>query len=158
MKIGLVSPYDYSIPGGVTNHISHLAYHFQKMGHEVRVLAPCASNGLNAAPEDVIPFGNVTHIPHNGSIASITLSWQSMPRVRATLEKERFDVIHVHEPMCPLLPWMVLYLSTTMNVASFDAYYERSFWYRVGGWSVPALLVRKLQGKMAVKSTFVVLP
>lgn len=152
MKIGLVSPYDYAIPGGVTNHISHLADCFARMGHQVKVLAPCSNDRPHASPNGVIPLGRVTHVPHNGSIAAVTLSWWLMPKVRATLANEGFDVVHVHEPVCPLLPWMVLSLSNAVNVGSFHAYYERSFWYSVGGYTLAKMLTSRLTGKIAVSA------
>lgn len=149
MKIALVSPYDYAGPGGVNNHISHLADQFVRMGHQVKVLAPCSARKTDLGKDD-ISVGRVIAIPHNGSIAAITLSWWAMPRVKAILAEEAFDIVHLHEPICPLLPWMVLSLSDSVNIGSFHAYYERSFWYRIGGWTIGRMLVRKLHGRVAV--------
>lgn len=149
MKIALVSPYDYAGPGGVNNHISHLADQFVRMGHQVKVLAPCSARKAEL-DKDNIAVGRVIAIPHNGSIAAITLSWWAMPRVKAILAEETFDIVHLHEPICPLLPWMVLSLSDSVNIGSFHAYYERSFWYRIGGWTIARMLVRKLHGRVAV--------
>ena len=150
MKIALVSPYDYAIPGGVSTHIYHLAEQFGQMGHQVKIIAPCSDKTTCLNAQGVIPIGRVTPISHNGAVAAITMSCWLMPRVRSTLREEEFDIIHLHEPACPLLPWMVLFLSDTINVGSFHAYYEASSWYWLGGKSVLKLLLRRLHGRIAV--------
>ena len=150
MKIALVSPYDYAGPGGVNTHIVHLADQFVNMGHQVRILAPCSDKKACLDTQWVIPFGRVVSFPHNGSIVAITLSWWAINKVRSTLAKEEFDIIHLHEPICPLLPWMVLYLSKSVNIGSFHAYYESSFWYWVGRRTVLGPIFGRLQGKVAV--------
>jgi len=150
MKIALVSPYDYAGPGGVNTHVAHLADQFIEMGHGVKILAPCSDEKAYLGTEGIIPFGRVASIPHNGSIAAITMSWWMTPKVRSTLMKEAFDIIHLHEPTCPLLPWMVLLLSKSINVGSFHAYYESSFWLWVGGQTLLRPFLRRLQGKVAV--------
>lgn len=40
MKIGIVCPYSWDVPGGVQFHIRDLAEHLIRLGHEVSVLAP----------------------------------------------------------------------------------------------------------------------
>jgi len=149
MKIALVSPYDYACPGGVNTHISGLACQFAKMGHQVRILAPCSNRKALTRDQDIIPVGKTIPFPSNGSIARVTLSGWLMPKVKKVLEEERFDIIHLHEPFCPMLPWIVLRLSNSINVGTFHAYYERSRGYWVGRPFLNQFLDR-LDGKIAV--------
>ncbi|HEY3116916.1 MAG TPA: glycosyltransferase, partial [Chloroflexota bacterium] len=73
MRIALVSPYDYATPGGVTEHVRHLALEFQQAGHETHVIAPCSEPELDAP----VPFHKVSTpfgLPMNGSVARIGLN------------------------------------------------------------------------------------
>ena len=129
MKIALVSPYDFAYPGGVVNHISSLSQQLERMGHMVKILAPAAapkSLGL----DNLIAVGRPVPIPSGGSIARISLSiWQER-LVRTTLRDEGFDIIHLHEPLAPVLPLTVLHYSNTVNVGTFHAFHTRDFKYR----------------------------
>lgn len=149
MKIALVSPYDYSYPGGVNTHISNLGVQMAKLGHQVKVLAPCSNKKALPSTQAIIPLGKTFPYPSNGSVARITISWWLVPRIKSLLEAENFDVIHFHEPLFPSLPWMVLPCSRSLNVATFHAYYKRSFGY----WFWKPLckyFYNKLDGKIAV--------
>ena len=69
MKIALVSPYDYAYPGGVTEHVSHLATEFRKQDHEVHILAPSSARPTTPTDPFIHAFGRVVPIPANGSVA-----------------------------------------------------------------------------------------
>lgn len=127
MRIGLVSPYDYSHPGGVNSHIRPLAGRLRELGHEVKVLAP-SSHKSNEDP-DFRRMGGTIPIPVNNSVARINLNPLRQRRVIEVLEKERFDVLHLHEPLAPMLPLTVLRHSTTANVGTFHAFAESSLPY-----------------------------
>ena len=155
MKIALVSPYDYAYPGGVQTHIYQLARQYKKMGHRVLILAPFTKREMLLDNKDIIPLGNTVPYPSNASTAHITFSLWLIPKVKAILEREKFDVIHLHEPFCPLLTWLVLYFSQSVNVGTFHAYYERSIGYWI--WKKPPfnyvflnLILHKLHGRIAV--------
>ena len=151
MKIGFVSPYDYGHPGGVNAHISHLAVEFNKMGHETKIYAPCSKNRPFYMKQGVVPLGHVVPIPHNGSIAYVTLSSWLIPKVRRILAREKFDVLHFHEPSCPLLPWIFLAFSRKpINVATFHYYGERSLRYTVGVRTPLRVLTKRIDGRTAV--------
>ena len=66
-----------------------------------------------------LKMGRTTPIPINGSIARINLDPSLSQRVRAVLQRERFDVIHVHEPLVPGLSQQVLRGSRTLTVGTF---------------------------------------
>ncbi len=72
MKIGLVSPYDFAYPGGVTEHVAHLALCFRQRGHEVQIIAPY-SRGEPPAEEGlrIHGIGRAVPVPANGSVARI---------------------------------------------------------------------------------------
>jgi phosphatidylinositol alpha-mannosyltransferase len=149
MKIALVSPYDFAWPGGVTVHISQLAHQFTRMGHKVKVLAPYSPSKDTLGSGDFIPLGRPVPVPSGGSVARISLSVWLAPRVRDYLEKERFDVVHIHEPLAPFLPLCVLHLSRTINVGTFHAYHGSHRWYPI---THPFLKqwFRRLKGRIAV--------
>ncbi|MGH2354862.1 MAG: glycosyltransferase family 4 protein, partial [Chloroflexota bacterium] len=153
MKIALVSPYDYPFPGGVTEHISHLYPRFRGEGHEVRILAPSSQADVESAQPDVYRLGKtIIPVPANQSIARLTLSLTLSRRVRQILGYERFDVIHLHEPLVPALPLTVLRLSKTANVATFHVTRDSYFGYL---YAKPLLrrFMNKLHGRIAVSTT-----
>ena len=124
MKIALVSPYDYPFPGGVTSHIAHLDEEFTRLGHAVTILAPSSRDEAELAARRVVKLGSVVQVPANGSIARITLSLRLSGRVKRLLNQERFDVIHLHEPLLPALPLTVLRHSATINVGTFHSSWD----------------------------------
>ena len=121
MRIALVSPYDWSVPGGVNRHVTNLAQHFMRRGNDVRVVAP-SSKYLAEQPEwlDIIGLSSVG-LPASGSVANITLSYNVSSRVKSYLQRESFDVVHVHEPFMPLLPFNFVRYSSSTTVATFHA-------------------------------------
>ena len=121
MKIGLVTPYDWSYPGGVRDHVLHLANEFIAMGHEVRIMAPASGPKGKLIEKPILKMGWTTPIPINGSIARIMLDPSIALRVRRVLQREHFDVIHVHEPLVPGLSQTVLRCSNTVTVGTFHA-------------------------------------
>ncbi len=150
MKIALVSPYDFAYPGGVTNHISSLEHYLTKMGHRVKVIAP-ASKAVSTFGDRFIPVGKPRPVPSSGSIARVTISLRLAPRIKAILDEEKFDIIHLHEPLCPMLCTTVLRLSQTANVGTFHAY--GSIGYSLSKPLNTIFLKRwfsKLHGKIAV--------
>lgn len=148
LKIALVSPYDYAYPGGVTEHVSHLATEFQRTGHEVHVIAP-SSAVLPPGPIPFHRFGTPVSFPANGSVARIGLSPRLSREVRDTLASVGFDVVHIHEPMIPPLPLAVLRGSHTANVGTFHSFRHSTLAY----FSAKPFLqyfFRKLHGRIAV--------
>jgi phosphatidylinositol alpha-mannosyltransferase len=149
MKVGLVSPYDYGRPGGVGEHVRHLAAELRRQGMEVRILAPSAG-GREKAIEGVIPLGRPIPIPANGSVARISLSFHLSRKIREILEAERFDIVHLHEPLMPALPVTVLRTNAAgVNVGTFHAYARQNLGYYYGR---PLLrrLFRRLDSCIAV--------
>jgi len=130
MSVGLVSPYDWSHPGGVSEHIRHLGHHLRLLGHDVKVLAP--SSRRDSSDPDFHRIGGVVAVPVNDSVARITLDFNLSRQVAEILEAERFDVLHFHEPFMPALPLTVLRMSKTANVATFHAFAKSNLGYYYG--------------------------
>ena len=105
MKIALVSPYDWRHPGGVNTHLRILARELRDRGHDVRILAP--SSGP-VRDEGVIVIGRPYPVATAGTVVRISLNPRLGRKVQDTLASEQFDVIHMHEPMMPVLPMHVL--------------------------------------------------
>lgn len=149
MKIALVSPYDYAYPGGVVTHICHLYDQFIKMGHIVKIITPCSDKKAPLDSQDLIALGRPFPLPSGGSIARATLSPALSSPVRAILERERFDIIHLHEPLGSTLTLATLRVSHSVNVGTFHACHREPRGYQM----MRPLVIRwfnKLDGKIAV--------
>jgi phosphatidylinositol alpha-mannosyltransferase len=151
MHIGLVSPYDYATQGGVNEHIKGLGRALREMGHTTRVLAPFSTD-KGDVPDDVYALGSVTPIPANGSVARISLSPDLGRTIKAILRTERFDIIHLHEPLMPAVPWLVLRSSTVPNVATFHAFGDYSTIYAMGR-PILRTFFRRITGRIAVSAS-----
>jgi phosphatidylinositol alpha-mannosyltransferase len=150
VKVGLVSPYVYPLPGGVTEHVRHLYVNLRKRGHDVRIIT--SSHGLQRSSEgDIIRIGKGFSMPANGSMGTITLSPRFLSQVHDVLEVERFDLLHYHEPFVPFLSPIVLRLSTSVNIATFHAYGGFSPAYEFGS-RVLGGYAERLHGRIAVSA------
>ncbi len=150
MKIGLVSPYVYPLPGGVTQHVAYLYENLRLRGHDVRIIT--SSHGLQRSSEgDVIRIGKGFSVPTNGSVGTLTVSPRFLSQVHEVLDRERFDVLHFHEPFVPFLSPIVLRLSTSVNVATFHAYGGFSPAYEFGRRFMGGYASR-LHGRIAVSA------
>ena len=129
MKIAQVTPYDYEHPGGVAEHIEHLRAELIRGGHEVTVLSPRSKKGGLEIKDGHYGIGRTMNIPGNGSRVRLTFDVTLYSAVKELLRQEQFDVIHLHEPLTPVLPYMVLLNSKAVNVATFHAARENNPWY-----------------------------
>lgn len=149
MKIALVSPYDCAYPGGVFAHISHLYEQFIKMGHNVKIITPCSDKRFPLDSQDIIALGRPFPIRSGGSIARATLSPALSSPVRAILEQESFDIVHLHEPLGSTLPLTTLRVSQSVNVGTFHAFHGEPRGYRIMRPFVMRWF-KKLDGRIAV--------
>jgi len=152
MKIALVSPYDYAYPGGVNNHIASLEEHFTRMGHEVKIIAPSSKPKKTRENESAIVIGKPVAIRASGSVVRSPVSPMLLfsDRIKKILEQEKFDVVHIHEPMMPALAVSVVHhAENVILVGTFHATRSSSFGYTI--WK-PLLKrwMNKLDGKIAV--------
>ena len=123
MKIGIVNPYSWDVPGGVGFHIRDLALKLRSRGHDVRVLTPSTSRDL---PEWITSAGSSVSVPFNGSVANISVKPTTMTRTRRWLEENDFDVVHVHEPVVPSVSMAAAMISRAPLVGTFHAALGRS--------------------------------
>ncbi len=121
MKIALVSPYDWAVPGGVNRHVFNLSQHFLRRGHEVTVVAPASKRSGDEPPYLHVIGHSAIGLPASGSVANVSMSYNLSSRVKKLLAREQFDVVHVHEPFVPLLPFQFVRFSQATNVATFHA-------------------------------------
>jgi phosphatidylinositol alpha-mannosyltransferase len=150
MKIGLVTPYVYPLPGGVNDHVGHLYEALRGRGHDVRILT--ASHGLQRSSEgDVIRIGKGFSVPSNGSMGTLTFSPRYRSQIQAVLEREQFDLLHFHEPFVPLLALFTLRESRSVNIATFHAYAGYAPGYQLGG-KMLGPVARNLHGRIAVSA------
>lgn len=98
MRVALVCPYSLSMPGGVQSQVLGLGRSLRSMGVAAQVLAPCDGPPPDAA---VIPLGRSLPTASNGSVAPIAPDLSCSLRVIRALRHEQFDVVHLHEPLCP---------------------------------------------------------
>lgn len=120
MKIGIFTPYDLSHAGGVNRHAQALARALARRGHVARVVGPASG----AVPDGCEGIGGVVPIRANGSVARIGL-FASRRAVARILERERFELVHVHEPLVPGPARLALRLAEVPVVATFHANSER---------------------------------
>ena len=153
MKVAMVSPYDFTWPGGVTAHVSQLARELSLLGHQVQVLAPHSPSRAPSLDDSdsasFVPLGRSVPVPSGGSIARVSLSWWLYRKIRTLLERESFDIIHLHEPLAPILPLFVLEHSNAINIGTFHAYYSRQHLYRLGH-TIVKRWHQRLHGRIAV--------
>lgn len=151
MKIALVSPYDFVYPGGVANHVTALERCFTGKGHEVKIIAP-ASKPITGFDGRFIQIGRPLAIPSKGTIVRVPLSLNLGATIKEVLKREKFDIIHLHEPFMPMLCSAILRFSETANVGTFHAC-QGSPGYNLGKPVSTILLkrrARKLHGRIAV--------
>ncbi|AQA15070.1 glycosyltransferase family 4 protein [Streptomyces samsunensis] len=124
MRIGIVCPYSWDVPGGVQFHIRDLADHLIRRGHQVSVLAP--ADDETPLPPYVVSAGRAVPVPYNGSVARLNFGFLSAARVRRWLHDGAFDVIHIHEPTSPSLGLLSCWAAQGPIVATFHTSNPRS--------------------------------
>ena len=147
MRIGIVSPYSFDVPGGVQNHIIDLAEALIALGHEVSVLAPADEDA--ELPPYVVAAGRAVPLPYNGSVARIAFGPISTARVRRWLARGQFDVLHVHEPLTLSLSLLAVLSARGPVVATFHTAMTRSRALAAAG-GLLQLVVEKITARIAV--------
>jgi phosphatidylinositol alpha-mannosyltransferase len=137
MRIALVSPYSWSYPGGVTRHIEALAESFIAAGHEVRVLAPVdpvdrratimhrgAQPQSVAMPDYLVSLGRTIGFKANGAVSNLSITPRGVATMHHELRSGGYDVVHIHEPIAPVIGWLAADQTPLPLVGTFHTYNE----------------------------------
>jgi phosphatidyl-myo-inositol alpha-mannosyltransferase len=137
VRVGLVSPYSWTYPGGVTRHIEALTGELLAAGHDVRVLAPYDRDDRRTAwlhrrarpqrrsvPEWLVPLGGTIGWASNGAVSNLAGTPSAIVKLRRELRAGQFDVVHVHEPVAPVVGWDALSSADAPLVGTFHCYSE----------------------------------
>jgi phosphatidylinositol alpha-mannosyltransferase len=124
VKVGIVCPYDWSVPGGVQVHVRDLAVALQRLGHDVSVLAP--SEDDTDLPDYVVSAGPSISLSYNGSKAKVAFGPVTTRRVRRWLRHGDFDVLHIHEPLAPSVAILSCWAAKGPIVATWHSSMQRS--------------------------------
>lgn len=148
MRIGIVCPYSWDIPGGVQAHVRDLAEQLIELGHQVSVLAP-GDDDTPGLPSYVVAAGRAVPIPYNGSVARVQFGLLSAARVRRWLRDGDFDVVHVHEPAAASLSLLACMIHEGPLVGTFHMATTRSRFLAMFDTVLQPFL-EKLSGRIAV--------
>lgn len=147
MRIGIVCPYSWDVPGGVQFHIRDLAEHLIRSGHEVSVLAPADED--TPLPPYAVSAGRAVPVPYNGSVARLNFGFLSAARVRRWLHEGDFDVIHIHEPTSPSLGLLACWAAQGPIVATFHTSNPRSR-AMIAAYPILQAALEKISARIAV--------
>jgi len=138
LKIGIVTEYYYPLLGGITENVHNTRLRLRKMGHEVKIITSNLNGGQFAFQNnhslndpDVIRLGRSIPVYNNGSIGHFTVGRHLRSKMRNILEKEKFDLLHLHSPLVITLPIIALLEAKCPMVGTFHTYFESSPIYRL---------------------------
>lgn len=147
MRIGLVCPYAWDVPGGVQVHVRDLAEEFIRQGHWVTVLAPVEH--AEDLPDYLVDAGRPVAVPYNGSVAKINFGVGALNRVRDWIRSSDLDVMHVHEPVNPGISVLAIWAAKGPIVATWHSSMERSRVLSAGFFAAQTVM-EKISGRIAV--------
>lgn len=149
MRIGMVCPYSFDVPGGVQSHVLQLAEVMRERGHHVSVLAPASAEAHAQLPDFVVSGGKAVPIPYNGSVARLRFGPATHRKVKRWLTEGDFDVLHLHEPNAPSLSMLALMIAEGPIVATFHTSTTKSLTLSVFQ-GILRPLHEKIVGRIAV--------
>src|SRR4030095_13490708 len=151
-KIGIAAEYFYPHLGGISDHIYFSALELLKRGHEVTILTghEGEEDGLKL-PDGlrVLRLAKSVPIYTTRSIGKVSLGWNVGKKIRETLEKEKFDLLHIHSPIDPVIPILSLKYSNTVTVGTLHSYFGSVIYFKILKKIVKNYL-NKLDGLIAV--------
>ena len=147
MRIGIVCPYSFDMPGGVQYHVRDLAEVFLAQGHHVSVLAPAVERTV--LPEYMVSAGRAVPVRFNGSVARLNMGPMAAARVSKWVETGEFDLIHLHEPITPSVAILALFAAEGPIVATFHSSTLRSRAYQAA-YPIVRPSLEKITARIAV--------
>jgi phosphatidylinositol alpha-mannosyltransferase len=163
MRIALVSPYSWTFPGGVTRHIEALAERFLQEGHHVRVLAPFDPPGRGStvlhrgarpqpldAPQYLVSLGRTIGFKANGAVSNLSITPHGIAALQTELRTGRYDVVHVHEPVAPMIGWMGADSTPLPLVGTFHSYSDKRFPNAMANFFGASRVLNRLHVRIAV--------
>jgi phosphatidylinositol alpha-mannosyltransferase len=147
LRVALVCPYSWSVPGGVQSHVAGLARALRAAGLEVDVLAPADER----ACDGVVVLGRSVRIPDNGSVPRVALSPRAAARTARLVRGGGYDLVHLHEPLIPAACLTALLTAREPLVGTFHRYSSSVRWYRLFA-PLCRLGVCRLQVRVAVSA------
>lgn len=152
MKIGIVTPSFYPYLSGVTEHVYNTYQELKKRGHTVKIITPSLGDDATEIQQDLYRVGRGIPIFSNGAIGIISFSFRLTKRVKEILNKERFDLLHIHEPFVPILCLAALKYSKAVNIATFHTFRTSSPVYSLLRWFLKKYN-DKLHGRIVVSDS-----
>jgi phosphatidylinositol alpha-mannosyltransferase len=164
VRIALVSPYSWTYPGGVTRHIEALAHELRVAGHQARVLAPFDPDDALARamhrgarpqrltpPEGFVALGRSTGFPANGAVSNLAATPDSLVALARELRGGDYDLVHVHEPVVPLVGWYAPGCAGELPlVGTFHSFSENSLTNGIGVALGARRRMNRLHARIAV--------
>lgn len=149
LRIGIVCPYTWDVPGGVQQHVRDLAEALIELGHHVSVITPCDDPDDAAVQPYVVQAGRAVPVPYNGSVARLAFGFLTARRVRRWVRDGAFDVLHVHEPSAPSLSLLACWVAQGPMVATFHTSNPKSRAMHAA-YGILAATFEKIGGAIAV--------
>jgi phosphatidylinositol alpha-mannosyltransferase len=140
VRIGIFTEYYEPSVGGIQEHVRHFSREAHRLGHQVTVVTsemPDVVHGARPAPEpdgpEVIRVGRSFPLYNNGGVGRVTGGAGLYGRVRDVLRDARFDVVHVHAPLTPVLPLLAIHHATEPLVGTFHTHFHPGLAFRLAG-------------------------
>jgi len=151
VRVALVCPYSWTVPGGVQSHVRGLARELRRRGHSVEIVAPAEA----PVEEGVTGVGRSVPIPDNGTLVRVALSPAAAVRTARVVRSGKHDVVHLHEPMIPAVCLTALATSAAPRVGTFHMYASSRRWYRpfapLARHAIPRLAARIAVSEAALR-------
>jgi phosphatidylinositol alpha-mannosyltransferase len=139
VRIGIVTEYYEPSVGGIQEHVRHFAREAHRAGHRVTVVTSAMPDvdGVRPAPDpdgpEVIRVGRSFPLYNNGGVGRVTGGPRLSGTIRDLLREARFDVVHVHAPLTPVLPLLAIHHATGPVVGTFHSHFRPGLAFRLAG-------------------------
>lgn len=147
MKVGLVCPYHLGSFGGVQRQVLDWSRKLNRLGNKALILS--CGPPVDLKRKDILFFGSHFRVPVNKDIGILSFCPQGTGSLKKFLNKEKFDILHFHEPYIPFLSWQLLSVSPTVNVATLHSFPEASLFSKIFGRATKAFVLVHLNKKIS---------